>query len=152
MDQSARSDVDQLTLDRQVCFALAVATRSVIAVYRPLLDPLGLTHPQYLVMVAMWQQEPSSVTEISRALQLEPSSVSPVLKRLQSAGLIERHRDADDERTVRLTLTADGRALKQRASGIPAAMADRLDLSPDEVASLHQNLLGLIERAQRAPH
>jgi len=137
MDESAPSDVDPLTLDRQVCFALAVATRGVIAVYRPLLEPLGLTHPQYLVMVAMWQQE--------------PSSVSPVLKRLQSAGLIERHRDADDERTVRLTLTADGRALKQRASGIPAAMADRLDLSPDEVASLHQNLLGLIERAQRAP-
>ncbi|HEX8488559.1 MAG TPA: MarR family transcriptional regulator [Propionibacteriaceae bacterium] len=150
INELASSHPENLTLDQQVCFALAVATRNVISLYRPLLEPLGLTHPQYLVMVAMWQQEPMSVTEISRVLQLEPPSVSPVLKRLQSAGWIKRQRDALDERTVRLTLTEEGRALKQQVSSIPAAIADRLAMSPDEVATLHATLTGLIERTHAA--
>jgi DNA-binding MarR family transcriptional regulator len=148
VDDLASSQVDYLTLDQQVCFALAVATRSVISLYRPLLKPLGLTHPQYLVMIALWQKESLSVSEISRLLELEPPSVSPVLKRLESAGLIERHRDAVDERSVRLTLTAAGRELKQQALSIPSTIANRLDLSLDEVVSLHATLTGLIERAQ----
>ncbi len=143
-----RQDVDYLTLDQQVCFALAVASRSVISLYRPLLEPLGLTHPQYLVMMALWENEPLSVKEISRLLQLEPPSVSPVLKRMQSAGLIERHRDATDERSVRLTLTAHGRALKEQASTIPSAMVDRLGMSMTEVESLHATLVHLSTRAQ----
>jgi len=142
-----RQDVDYLTLDQQVCFALAVASRSVISLYRPLLEPLGLTHPQYLVMVAMWENEPLSVKEISSLLQLEPPSVSPVLKRLQSAGLIQRRRDAIDERSVRLTLTADGRALKEKARTIPSAMVDRLGMSLDELESLHATLTHLSTRA-----
>ena len=148
VDDLASSQVDYLTLDQQVCFALAVATRSVISLYRPLLKPLGLTHPQYLVMIALWEKESLSVSEMSRLLELEPPSVSPVLKRLQSAGLIERHRDADDERSVRLTLTPAGRELKQRALPIPSAIADRLDMSLEEVVTLHATLTGVIERAQ----
>jgi DNA-binding MarR family transcriptional regulator len=149
-DEVDPAQVDHLTLDQQVCFALAVASRSVISLYRPLLKPLHLTHPQYLVMVAMWQNEPLTVTEISRLLQLDPPSVSPMLKRMQSAGLIERHRDALDERSVRLTLTAEGRALKQRASTIPAAMAKRLGMTLDELTSLHTTLTLLADRAQSA--
>lgn len=142
------SEVDYLTLDHQMCFALSVASRSVISLYRPLLEPLGLTHPQYLVMVALWQNEPLSVKGLSQQLRLDPPSVSPVLKRLESAGLIERHRDAVDERSVRITLTTAGRALKERASGIPEALMARLGMSLDELGALHVSLVKLTSRAQ----
>ena len=89
---------DPLALERQVCFALAVASRNVIAVYRPLLEPMGLTHPQYLVMLALWQRSPLSVKELSGLLQLDPGTLSPLLKRLETGGLVRRGRDLDDER------------------------------------------------------
>jgi len=142
------SEVDYLTLDHQMCFALSVASRSVISLYRPLLEPLGLTHPQYLVMVALWQNEPVSVKGLSQLLQLDPPSVSPVLKRLESAGLIERHRDAVDERSVRITLTEAGRALKERASSIPEALMAQLGMSLDELGALQASLVKLTSRAQ----
>jgi DNA-binding MarR family transcriptional regulator len=145
--ESGAEQADYLTLDQQVCFALSVASRSVISLYRPLLEPLGLTHPQYLVMVALWEQEPLSVTELSRLLQLDPPSVSPVVKRLHAAGLVERHRDSQDERAVRLTLTPRGRALKERASTIPLAMAERLGMSVPELESIRTTLAHLISRA-----
>src|SRR5580700_12319818 len=81
---------DPLALERQVCFALAIATRSVLSVYRPLLEPMGLTHPQYLVMLALWEQTPRSVKDISNVLQLDSATLSPLLKRLAAAGLITR--------------------------------------------------------------
>jgi DNA-binding MarR family transcriptional regulator len=142
------SEVDYLTLDHQMCFALSVASRSVISLYRPLLEPLGLTHPQYLVMVALWQNEPVSVKGLSQLLQLDPPSVSPVLKRLEGAGLIERHRNAVDERSVRITLTEAGRALKERASDIPEALMARLGMTLDELETLHTSLVKLTSRAQ----
>lgn len=147
--------IDYLRLEQQVCFALAVASRSVISLYRPLLEPLGLTHSQFLVMVALWEKEPLSVKEISALLQLESPSVSPVLKRLQSAGLIERHRDTADERTLRLTLTPRGRELKQQASSIPYVMMERLGMSIEELESLRERLVHVIDRAEAAgvlPH
>ena len=99
---------DMLALDRQVCFALAVAARTVIAVYRPVLEPLGLTHPQYLVMLALWQYGPLSVTKLSGLLQLDPGTLSPLLKRLEAAGLLRRERDANDQRHLALALTDEG--------------------------------------------
>src|SRR5215210_2504367 len=99
-----------LELERQVCFALAVASRSVIAVYRPLLEPLRLTHPQYLVMLALWQYAPLSLTELSQLLQLEPATLSPLLRRLEAVGYLRRERVPRNERTPRLTLTAEGAA------------------------------------------
>lgn len=141
---------DYLTLDQQLCFALSVASRSVISLYRPLLEPLGLTHPQYLVMVAMWQHERLSVSEISNLLQLEPPTVSPVLKRLQSAGFIERHRDAADERSVRVTLTPKGRALRDEAVKIPLQIVDRLGMSIADLETLRSTLTHLIGQAQGA--
>src|SRR6059058_2770884 len=94
------SGEDLLALDRQVCFALAVASRTVIALYRPLLEPMGLTHPQYLVMLALWEHEPVSVRQLSGLLQLDPGTLSPLLKRLETAGLLTRGRDRSDERAL----------------------------------------------------
>jgi MarR family transcriptional regulator, organic hydroperoxide resistance regulator len=101
---------------------------------------LGLTHPQYLVMVALWQREPMSVKEISALLQLEPATVSPVLKWLQAAGFVERHRDVVDERLVRLSLTPRGRALKDEVRHIPGAIMARLSMEADELLSLRSAL------------
>ena len=89
---------DPLALERQVCFALSIASRSVLSIYRPLLDPMGLTHPQYLVMLALWGDSPLSVKEIGKLLQLDSATLSPLLKRLSAAGLVTRTRSADDER------------------------------------------------------
>ena len=86
---SAQSVEDPLALERQVCFALSIASRNVVAVYRPLLEPMGLTHPQYLVMLALWQQAPLSVTELGRRLELDPGTLSPLLKRLEAKGLVK---------------------------------------------------------------
>src|ERR1700710_1959393 len=91
---------DPLALDRQVCFALAAASRSVIGLYRPVLEPLGLTHPQYLVMLALWEQSPRTVRNIGEALHLEPATLSPLLKRLEAAGLLTRARSGADERAL----------------------------------------------------
>src|SRR6202046_2385834 len=115
---------DALQLERQVCFALVVASRSVLAIYRPLLEPLGLTHPQYLVMLALWGETPLSVGRIGSLLQLDSPTLSPLLKRLQSAGVITRTRSGDDERQVDIDLTEAGRALPEKALGIPAAVGE----------------------------
>lgn len=99
------NNIDLLALDRQVCFGLAVAARTVIALYRPLLEPMGLTHPQYLVMLALWERAPRSGRELASALQLDPGTLTPLLKRLESAGYLVRHRDPSDERSLAITLT-----------------------------------------------
>src|SRR3954463_12785350 len=95
---------DPLSLENQVCFALAVAARGVVAVYRPLLEPMGLTHPQYLVMLALWQHAPLSVRRLSELLQLDPGTLSPLLKRLEAIGYLRRERDPTDERSLAITL------------------------------------------------
>src|SRR3954447_23118035 len=109
---------DMLALERQVCFALSVAARNVVAVYRPVLEPLGLTHPQYLVMLALWEHGPLSVKELSRLLQLDPGTISPLLKRLEAADLLRRERDPRDQRTLALALTRRGGALRAEAERI----------------------------------
>ncbi|MCV7254226.1 MarR family transcriptional regulator [Mycolicibacterium fluoranthenivorans] len=138
-------DVDPLALERQVCFALAVTNRAVLAVYRPLLEPLGLTHPQYLVMLALWDNAnaegiPLSVKQIAALLQLEPATISPMLKRLEALGLISRTRSSADERTTHVELTADGRALRRRALDIPPAVVARLGVDLAELEHLHKVL------------
>src|SRR6202034_2967793 len=113
---------DPLALERQVCFALAIATRRVLAVYRPLLEPMGLTHPQYLVMLALWGESPLSVKEIGRLLQLDSPTLSPLLKRLEAAGYVSRTRRPDDERQLDVDLTDAGRQLRNEALGVPPAI------------------------------
>ncbi|MEU4442755.1 MarR family transcriptional regulator [Actinosynnema sp. NPDC050801] len=146
---SAQNVEDPLALERQVCFALSVASRNVIAVYRPLLEPMGLTHPQYLVMLALWGSAPLSVKELSRMLALEPATLSPLLKRLEAIGYVTRSRDAADERMLAVTLTESGAALRERALAIPPAVVERLGMSLDELHDLHAVLTGLISATER---
>jgi MarR family transcriptional regulator, organic hydroperoxide resistance regulator len=141
---------DLLALDRQVCFALAVAARNVIAVYRPVLEPLGLTHPQYLVMLALWQYGPLSVKDLSGLLQLDPGTLSPLLKRLEAAGFLRRERDPKDQRNLALALTDKGKALRTQAEKIPAGIVQRLGMPVEELMELHGVLTQVIGAAQRA--
>ncbi|MEU6203386.1 MarR family transcriptional regulator [Micromonospora musae] len=141
---------DPLALEEQVCFALSVAARGVVAVYRPLLEPMGLTHPQYLVMLALWQHAPLSVRELSRLLQLDPGTLSPLLKRLEATGYVRRERAAGDERSLAVTLTAAGAALRAQAEQIPAAVVARLGLPVAELQQLHAALTTVIAAANRA--
>jgi MarR family transcriptional regulator, organic hydroperoxide resistance regulator len=148
--QSPPASEDMLALDRQVCFALAVAARNVIAVYRPVLEPLGLTHPQYLVMLALWQHGPLSVKDLSGLLQLDPGTLSPLLKRLEAAGLLRRERDPRDQRNLALALTDKGTALRREAEKIPAGIVERLGMPMDELISLQGALTRVIAASQRA--
>lgn len=133
-----------MALERQVCFALAVTNRAVLAIYRPLLEPLGLTHPQYLVMLALWDHHRSdragralSVKEIAASLQLDSATLSPMLKRLEVLGLITRTRSATDERATDVELTKTGQQLRRRALKIPPAVVERLGVGLDELEHLH---------------
>jgi DNA-binding MarR family transcriptional regulator len=143
-------DGDPLALEEQVCFALSVAARGVVAVYRPLLEPMGLTHPQYLVMLALWQHAPLSVRELSRLLQLDPGTLSPLLKRLEATGYLRRERDPADERSLAVSLTTSGRALRARAEQIPPAVVARLGLPLSELRDLHRALTRVIAAANGA--
>ncbi|WP_374008837.1 MarR family winged helix-turn-helix transcriptional regulator [Leifsonia sp. LS-T14] len=140
---------DVLALENQVCFGLAVAARSVIALYRPVLEPLSLTHPQYLVMLALWEQEPRSVKNLSDALALEPATLSPLLKRLEATGYVERRRNAADERALEVRLTERGRALREEAKTIPPRIVERLGLPASDLANLRESLLAIIAAAGR---
>ena len=144
---SRTTEPDLLQLDRQVCFALAVASRSVIALYRPLLEPMGLTHPQYLVMLALWEDSPLTVKRLSELLQLDPGTLSPLLKRLEAAGYVRRERAAHDERALAVTLTDSGRALRREALKIPPAVVERLGLPLAELERLHTVLTRVIAAA-----
>ncbi len=140
-----------LALERQVCFALAVASRSVIGIYRPLLEPMGLTHPQYLVMLALWDRAPRSVKDIGQTLRLEPATLSPMLKRLESLGYVTRRRNSSDERELCVELTDSGRALRNEAEKIPYAVVRRLGVSVDDLVALHGALGQVIAATDRAP-
>jgi DNA-binding MarR family transcriptional regulator len=144
-------EVDSLALDRQVCFALATANRSVIAVYRPVLEAIGLTHPQYLVMLALWERSPRTVRDIGDALLLDPATLSPLLKRLEAAGLITRARNARDDRALDIELTAEGRALRAQAEAVPGTIVKRLGLPLDELERMRDSLTRLIAAATSVP-
>lgn len=144
------ADTDPLALDRQVCFALAVANRAVLSVYRPLLEPMGLTHPQYLVMLALWGEAPMSVKAIGTALQLDSPTLSPLLKRLEASGMITRTRSAEDERALVVDLTDAGRALRAEAEKIPAAVVAALGVGMPQLEELHRVLTDINRAALAA--
>lgn len=146
MDQLAD---DALKLDQQVCFALAVASRSVIAAYRPILEPLGLTHPQYLVMLALWSDAPLKFGEIAAALRLDPATLSPIIKRLEQSGLIARAAVAGDERTFSLAPTVAGEALRTQALQVPPAVLNRLGMSAERLLALRDELTALITAVEQ---
>ncbi|WP_406186441.1 MarR family winged helix-turn-helix transcriptional regulator [Streptomyces sp. NBC_01006] len=132
-----------LRLEDQLCFALYAASRAVTVRYRPLLDALGLTYPQYLVMLALWERDSLSVRDLGAALQLESSTLSPLLKRLEANGLVLRERRADDERSVAVRLTEAGAELQNRAHTVPLAIGDAMNLTPEQDATA-KHLLRLI--------
>ncbi|HEX2903171.1 MAG TPA: MarR family transcriptional regulator [Jatrophihabitans sp.] len=141
---------DPLALERQVCFALSVASRSVLGLYRPLLEPMGLTHPQYLVMLALWGQSPLSVKRIGQLLQLDAATLSPLLKRLEASGYLTRERNSSDERQLVVELTPAGRRLRKRAEQIPPAIMAELGMSVGELTELHARLTALIAASKRS--
>ena len=148
MAKAVVEEVDPLALERQVCFALAITNRAVLAVYRPLLEPLGLTHPQYLVMLTLWDsmrsdREPLSVKDIAALLQMDSATLSPMLKRLQGQGLITRTRSEADERTTHVELTPAGVRLRRRALKIPPTVVERLGVDLAELEHLHEVLTGI---------
>jgi DNA-binding MarR family transcriptional regulator len=147
VDNDLRAE-DDLLLERQLCFALSVASRSVVAAYRPVLEPMGLTHPQYLVMLALWERSPRTVRDVSDALLLEPATVTPLLKRLEEAGLVTRSRQAGNERALDVALTDKGRKLREKALGVPPTMMARLGITREDAAELHQSMMKLISAAQ----
>lgn len=142
---------DPLALDQQVCFALAIASRSVIAIYRPLLEPMRLTHPQYLVLLALWEHEPLRVNELAKLLRLDPGTLSPLLKRLESTGYVRREREQRDERALAVRLTDAGRALREEAERIPAAIVERLGLPVERLLELHERLAEVIDASGATP-
>jgi DNA-binding MarR family transcriptional regulator len=139
-----------LRLEDQVCFALAIASRSVVSVYRPVLEPYGLTHPQYLVLLALWERSPRSVKDLGREVQLEPATLSPLLKRLETAGLVTRERSTSDERMLDIALTPAGVGLRDEAESIPPRIIDKLGMDVAELESLRASLWRVIEAAHRA--
>ena len=129
-----------LALDHQLCFALYSTSLAMTKAYKPLLDPLGLTYPQYLVMLVLWEGDGIAVSQLGDRLKLDSGTLTPLLKRLESGGLIQRLRDAADERRVLLQLTAAGRKLKARALAVPQAIACATACDLREVADLATRL------------
>ena len=129
-----------LRLDNQLCFALYGAANRMTRLYRPLLDALGLTYPQYLAMLVLWEQSPRTVGALGDALDLDSSTLTPLLKRLEAGGLIARRRDPEDERRVIVDLTDKGRALRDRAIDVPEKLFGALDMPLDAMAALRERL------------
>jgi MarR family transcriptional regulator, organic hydroperoxide resistance regulator len=140
-----------LSLDQQLCFALYSASLAMTKLYKPLLEPLGLTYPQYLVMLVLWQADGMAVSQIGERLALDSGTLTPLLKRLQAAGLVQRLRDAADERRVLLQLTAAGRALKAQARHVPQVMAEATGCELGELAALTTRLKALRDRLIDSP-
>ncbi|SEB63973.1 MarR family winged helix-turn-helix transcriptional regulator [Microbacterium hydrocarbonoxydans] len=131
---------DLLKLDNQLCFALVTAARNVVAIYRPILEPLGLTHPQYLVMLALWERAPRPLNDLAADLAMEPATASPLVKRLEADGLVERQRSAQDERRLDITLTAAGRALRERALDVPRQVMAAVEMDLEQISALRDGL------------
>lgn len=131
---------DMLTLDNQLCFAIVTAARNVVSIYRPVLEPLQLTHPQYLVMLALWEKAPRSLGELAEELAMEPATLSPIIKRLEAQGRLSRTRRADDERVLDIGLTDAGTALREQALAVPEQIMARVGLSVAELTALRDGL------------
>ena len=129
-----------LKLDNQLCFALVTAARNVVAIYRPILEPLGLTHPQYLVMLALWERSPRPLGDLAADLAMEPPTLSPLVKRLEAQGLVSRARSSRDERVLDVGLTATGRELRERALAVPAQVMAATGMDAAQLAALRDAL------------
>lgn len=149
---TSRSPIPDIqALDQQLCFALYSASLAMTKVYKPLLDQLGLTYPQYLVLLALWEQDGQTVSGLGERLYLDSGTLTPLLKRMESAGWIERQRDATDERRVLIHLTAEGRRLKTRARQVPECLLQAARCDPQEVQALTRQVQALRNRLLDRP-
>ncbi|GAB4083330.1 MarR family transcriptional regulator [Modestobacter muralis] len=135
-----------VVLDEQLCFSLYRTSRALTALYRPLLDQLGITYPQYLVLMALWEQDDQTVRELSDRVDLDAGTMSPMLKRMAALELVTRERSAADERQVRIRLTEAGYALKRSACGVSAALLEALAFDADRITELQQELDEVLQR------
>jgi DNA-binding MarR family transcriptional regulator len=143
------AEADEVGLNDMVCFALHAASRAVTATYRPLLEPLGLTYPQYLVLSALWERDDQTVGALVELLQLDYGTMTPLLKRLEKRGLVRRTRSPDDERTVIVGLTDEGRGMHAHAKGIYQAISDTFDFSPNRARTARTMLQSIIVKANQ---
>ena len=148
--RSAPTPDDMLKLDNQLCFAVYSASLAMTRLYKPLLEKLSLTYPQYLVMLALWETDGPTVSELGERLSLDSGTLTPLLKRLETNGLVARLRDVADERRVHITLTSAGRKLKARAADVPACLLAASRCSLDELAGLTRQLQTLRDRVRAA--
>ena len=135
-----------MQLDNQLCFALYSTSLAMTKVYKPLLDELGLTYPQYLAMLVLWERDGLMVSELGERLYLDSGTLTPLLKRLEASGFISRVRDEKDERRVNITLTSTGRKLKTRAAKIPGCILSASQCALPELAALTNQIQGLRQR------
>ena len=140
MTVATPSPDDLLKLDNQVCFALVTAARNVVGIYRPILEPLGLTHPQYLVMLALWEDSPRSLRDLAAELALEPATLSPLVKRLEAQRLVTRARRGQDERVLDVGLTPRGTALREQALDVPEQVMRRVGADAQGLVALRDAL------------
>lgn len=140
---------DPLRLDRQICFPLYAASNLINRLYRPVLSKLGLTYPQYLVMLALWEQAPRTVGTLGEALYLDSGTLTPLLKRMEQAGLLTRKRDPEDERRVQVDLTSEGRALKAEAQRVPETLTAGFEGDPADVEKLRDSVQALVATLAR---
>ncbi|MCR4622863.1 MAG: MarR family transcriptional regulator [Clostridiales bacterium] len=137
---------EAMKLANQLCFPLYAAARNVINLYTPWLRPLGLTYTQYIVFLVLWEKDGITVTEICEKLMLDNGTLSPLLKKMEQAGYVERRRCRGDDRVVEITLTEEGRAMQEKAKEIPAKVASCIDLPPEKAKSLYSLLYELLDR------
>lgn len=140
-----------LELREQVCFPVYALSRAIIGHYRPLLDELGITYPQYLVMLLLWEQEPQTVGQLCTQLHLDNGTITPLLKRLEQNGLVLRTRSKTDERVVEIALTPEGTTLRQRAESVPAKMLESMGLTHEELSQLKQIAGKILQKACAGP-
>ena len=141
---NTHSQPDPLKLENQLCFPLYACARKVVSLYTPYFKPLGLTYTQYIVLLVLWEEAPVTVGELGRRLFLDNGTLTPLLKKLEERGLVERKRSSEDERVVQVFLTDKGMALRQEAASTPAKIGGCIHLEPEEAAALYGLLYKLI--------
>ena len=141
---------DDLLLDQQLCFPLYAASRLLTRLYQPLLEPLGLTYPQYIVLMILWEDAPCAVSHIGERAQLASNTLTPLLKRLEQTGLVQRVRSSEDERVVNINLTPAGRALQKKCACIPTQLLERMGYSSQDALKLKKQLDSLLAHLQAA--
>lgn len=135
---------DYLKLDAQLCFALHATARAVVQAYEPLLADLGLTYPQYVVLLVLWEEDGATIGRLGERLYLDSGTLTPLTKRLEAHGLVRRQRAKDDERRVEVWLTPEGKALKRKARHVPEKLLCRFQLQPGEAVKLRAQLMQLL--------